>query len=275
MARIEGDMAGSSIGKATARKLGTAILVALALLAVGPVAGAMAAAPNLRIISPHSGADTNISSPFIEGTTEDKGDQVSVKIYEEAAGGPVLVQALGPIAPSEGAWSVHATSLRDRSYTVVAEQLDLETLELASDNATFTVDTTAPHITLTAQPTIIGTSTPTLEGTTDDQAAVKLRVYLGTEVASGKEVAGTTTGPNGGTAWEASVGSLKDGTYTAIAEQIDGAGNPGVSNTSTFTVKTKGPEVTLNEVAPATNDTSKSTRVRPRRAVPRKAFQRR
>ncbi len=54
--------------------------------------------------------------------------------------------------------------------------------------------------------------------------------------------------------WSYTTPSLADGTYTVQASQADEAGNVGASEPSTFTIKTKGPPVSLEPVPAWTNE---------------------
>ena len=99
--------------------------------------------------------------------------------------------------------------------------------------------------------------TPSFSGSTDDPFDdVTLNIYAGTTVEEGALLQTLTTLPLSGT-WSLGLsGTLTDGLYTAQATQSDEAGNTGASTPSTFTVKTKGPAVSLSPVASPTNDST-------------------
>jgi hypothetical protein len=90
--------------------------------------------------------------------------------------------------------------------------------------------------------------TPTFSGSTDDTldtfAQVTLKLYAGTS-ASGSLVRTPSALPEGGT-WKAGpVSPLRDGQYTAVAEQTNSLNETGESSPVTFTVDTPPPWVTL------------------------------
>ena len=103
----------------------------------------------------------------------------------------------------------------------------------------WTIDTTAPVIVLTSPPNG-GSSTnlPTFTGTAgtaaNDSTTVTVKVYPGPS-ANGTPVQTLTTTAQAGGAYSVVAGSgLASGTYTARAEQLDGAGNLGLSSANTF-----------------------------------------
>ena len=84
-----------------------------------------------------------------------------------------------------------------------------------------------------------------------DDASVTLKIYSGS-IASGSPVRTVAATPTAST-WKASVEPLGEGTYTAQAEQSDKAGNIGRSATSTFTIVTTSPALSLNPLTSPTN----------------------
>jgi hypothetical protein len=127
------------------------------------------------------------------------------------------------------------------------------------------VDTTAPAVGLNAPPAATSDPAPTFSGgagsTAGDLADVTLRIYAGS-TASGTPVDSVTVTRTAG-AWTATAPApLADGTYTARAEQADGAGNLGLSEARTFTVDTVGAGVSLDAPADgiATNDSTPTYR---------------
>ena len=81
-------------------------------------------------------------------------------------------------------------------------------------------------------------------------------VYEGTSVGGKVASSGPATIASG--SWTYTSKQLKDGTYTAQAEQSDEAGNTGLSSPQTFTVKTAKPVVTLNPPQAQSNNATPS-----------------
>jgi uncharacterized protein (DUF2141 family) len=183
------------------------------------------------------------------------GHVVTLKIYEGTGASGKLAQTLLAEA-SGGTWTATPTTpLPDGTYTAIAEQSDEAGNTGKSTTTTFVVDTVAPKVTLHPLAPILGSPTPTFNGNAGtalhDVQTVALRIYLGT-TPTGKVVQSVETKASEG-AWSAKPKALADGTYTAVAEQRDEAGNTGRSGGTTFTVKTKGPNVTLAAIHSPTN----------------------
>jgi hypothetical protein len=210
---------------------------------------------------------TNDSTPSIGGGAGvAAGDraEVTVRIYPgpEASGSPARTFS---VSPQEGTWAgAPGLALGDGTYTAQAEQSDEAGNTATSAPATFIVDTTAPavHIASPANGSFVNSPKPTLSGTAGsaagDQAAVTVKIYAGSSVSGSpaQEVAVIRSGSSWTTG---SAGpQLLEGTYTLQAEQSDEAGNSGTSAPSTFTIKTKGPAVSLTPVASPTNDSTPS-----------------
>ncbi len=123
--------------------------------------------------------------------------------------------------------------------------------------ASWTVDTTAPDVTLGA-PTpgsYTNNTTPTLSGTAETAAgdsAVTVDIYSGPDT-SGTPVQSPTASVAVDGSWSVMPTSLPDGTYTAQARQTDAVSNTGYSETATFTVDTVAPTVTLYSPADGTH----------------------
>jgi hypothetical protein len=215
------------------------------MLLAGLVAVAAAATPVIVIEHPLAGSSTNDQLLPFSGTTNDTLDSIVLKIHEGASTGKVL-QTLTTATPLLGTWETAPQSpLAEGEYTAVAEQTSLG--EIGSAEVAFTVDTTPPAVTLTALPKLVNSSTATFGGyagtETGDLPPVTLKIYTGAS-ATGSPAQTIPVTPAGGT-WTAEAG-LADGTYTAIAEQTDKAGNTRVTTTTTFTIDTASPEVSLN-----------------------------
>ncbi len=129
--------------------------------------------------------------------------------------------------------------------------------------ASWTVDTTAPAVTLTdpANGSWTNNVTPAFSGAagtaSGDSSTITVSLYAGS-AASGIPVQTLTTSAVGA-AWSVPASSaLAQGTYTAQAQQSDAAGNLGKSTPSTFTVDTTPPIVTVSE--PANGSTTNENR---------------
>ena len=245
----------------TIGRLVRALAAASLLLAVMAVATVPAdAAPTLTVGAPLAGSSTNDSTPTIAGTTSDGLDPITVDVYAGpiVAGTPLALEA----TPSGESWSTQAPALEDGTYTVVASQDETLTSEPgASEPVTFTVDTTPPGVSLEPIATLLDTSTPSFDGAAGalpgDAGTVSLQIYAGSS-ASGTPLEEVPAPVSGG-GWSASSGkALVDGTYTAVAVQLDEAGNEGRSVARTFTIDTVAPKPTLDAVATPTRDSTPS-----------------
>jgi hypothetical protein len=131
-----------------------------------------------------------------------------------------------------------------------------------SQPVTFTVDTTAPGVHLSALPALTGDATPTLSGSAGsaagDSATVTVKVWSGSS-AVGAPVQTLSVARSGGSWATDASPSLPDGTYTARAEQTDAAGNTGASVARTFRVDTTAPDTSIaSGPAGSTSSTSAS-----------------
>jgi large repetitive protein len=253
-------MAGRGEDAKAKNGLWRAMLAALALLMLGPLASA-SAAPALTITSPTQGSSTSQPAPAFAGEAEDTLDVVVVHIFPGEDTTSTQAHEL-EAAPSEGAWGVQGAALSDGTYTAVAQQLDSETAETAeSSPVTFTVDTVAPVLSLNPVASPTDDSTPTLSGNAGvlpgDAGTVAVGIYSGT-VVSGSPVASAHPSIGGFGGWSYTPASLPEGTYTAQAFQEDEAGNVGASGAVTFTVDTAPPAVTLSAVGSPTDDATPS-----------------
>ena len=110
----------------------------------------------------------------------------------------------------------------------------------------YTIDRTAPAITLNPVTDPASDHTPTFSGTADDApgdaSMVTLLVYNGPTV-SGTPLE-TLNATVAGTAYSMDATALADGVYTVIATQSDAAGNIGTSNPITFSLANAAPSFT-------------------------------
>jgi hypothetical protein len=152
------------------------------------------------------------------------------------------------------------SALGDGSHTFQLKAADAAGNDSAVASSTWTVDTTAPTITLST-PSNGSTTidpTPPFTGTagtgSGDSLTVTIKVYSGPSPA-GPPVQTITTTRDGAGLFSVDASSpLADGTYTARAEQTDAAGNVGQSSASTFTVAVPVPP--SNTAAPTISGTA-------------------
>ena len=208
---------------------------------------------------PADGTVTNNTTPTFSGTASAANGDITVEI-DDSSGDPVEVLD----ATAASSWSVAASpALPDGSYTAFASQLGSD--GVTTDYSTvigFTIDTTPPAVTLTSAPT--GTSddkTPTFGGgvgtASGDIASVTLDIFSGTS-ASGTPVQTIPATVSGGS-WSATATALRDGTYTARADQSDSAGNTGYSVKRTFTIDTTPPDTTITGGPAASTGSTSAT----------------
>ena len=187
---------------------------------------------------------TNDAQPTLTGDAGVAvGDEpaVTVTIHEggSVAGKPV---ASGLATVSGGTWSyAPPVALAEGTYTAQASQSDEAGNVGTSAAVSFAIDTTPPKVSLKtpASGDELDVSKPTFSGLAGrapgDEPLVTLKVYEG-QTATGKPYSATIT-PEG-ESWTSSSIALPNGEYTAVAEQLDDAGNKGESDPVTFTVHT-------------------------------------
>jgi hypothetical protein len=201
------------------------------------------------------------TAPSFSGTASEN-STVTVSVYagSSVTGTPVT---RATAAGTGGPWTSGPveTALSSGTYTAVAEQTStLENPDGVSETRTFTVDTSAPAVTLAQPPARSGNAQPSFSGTASETTPVTISVYAGANVTTGVPLTEATATGTGG-AWSSGpVGAaLSSGTYTAVARQPSAIGNlPGVSEAWTFQIDTSSPKVTLNQPSSPSNKTSPS-----------------
>jgi hypothetical protein len=202
-----------------------------------------AAPPLISLTSPSPGAYLNAPPADFTGVggTEPK-DIPGVLIVIRSGGlaGPEVASASGPIGP-DGAFSIpFEGALPDGAYGVEAFQDDNGAGEGVATTS-FVLDTSPPRIALTdPRPGTSVTGVPAFRGTagvaTGDLPTVTVDLYAGAAVAGAPiQTAATTPNPDGSFNVPAA-SAPGPGTYTALATQLDRAGNEGRSASVTFTV---------------------------------------
>ena len=189
------------------------------------------AVPSITITSPQDNALFNSSSVTIAWSGSDDG--TGIDHYEVRMDG--------------GAWenvstntSCDFTGLSDGPHTVDVKAVDNASNE-AADSVTFTVDTTAPAVSITspAAGAIFNTSSVGVEWAASDTTSginhCKIRVDGGAWMDVGTNATCDFTG-------------LFDGTHTVYVRAVDSASN-GAIDSVTFTVDTSAPAVSITSPA--------------------------
>jgi len=251
--RLRAGCAQSALRSARGRLLRAAV-VAIVAVAVGPANVALAA-PTVTITSPTNGSVINDQTPSFSGTTEDLlfeqevgiFNPVTLKIYAGPKAEGNVIQRFETTSPFGGpTWTVGlAETLAPGTYTAQAEQSD-KAGETGTGAVTFTIDTTPPQVTLTspANASSISSGSQVIAGSAGtaggDLPAITIQLFAGSTIGSQAPLDGLTVQASGGS-WSATFGGLSPGTYTARAEQLDQAGNVGMSAPVSFTVTTPPP----------------------------------
>jgi hypothetical protein len=193
---------------------------------------------------------TNNTTPTITGTgSVGIGDAstVTVAIHEKSITGKVVASGSAPLVG--GDWSyTPASKLAENTYAVLVTQSN-ESSEVGSATATFSVDTTAPTVSIKApgNGTVVHVSRLKFSGhagyAPGDDQMVTLKIFAGFS-ATGNPAEKLELTPNGAHEWSTDL-ALNDGSYTALVEQSDEAGNVGTA-TARFYIETNSPNVTLD-----------------------------
>jgi hypothetical protein len=246
--RIEGDIDRQLERRKAMRRMWMALPAALIVLVLGPLASAGAAGPNVTIESPASGISTKEHVQSVSGSSSDSVDPVTLRIFEGVGTGGAPVAGLQPASPVAGAWSVSFSPLGDGTYTAQAEQQDSGSLDTGvSPEVTFTIDSTAPVVSLNPLGAATNDTTPTFGGSlglaSGDAQSVTVTVHAGGSVAGAVVKSGSASVTAG--SWTYTPAALGPGLYTVQAAQADAAENIGVSEPATFTIDTTNPTPAL------------------------------
>jgi hypothetical protein len=217
-----------------------AAAVSLVVMALGPAGRATAAPPNVMIMSPANGDETNSETPRFSGIAEAGAGEVTVRIYAgEAAEGAAVQEWSTAVVSEGGAWSLRPTApLHNGTYTAQAAQTNAALETGTSPPVTFGVDTPAPEVTLNSPESPSSDATPSFTGTASGTKPVTVLIYAAA-TTHGAVVSRATAAGTGGS-WTSGKASpaLAGGQYTAMATQESSlSGNPdGHSAAVTFTV---------------------------------------
>lgn len=193
--------------------------------------------------------DTTITSKPASSTSS---TSASFSFTSTEAGSTFQCQLDSGSATACNSGSVSYTKLANGSHTFSVAATDVAgNPDPTPATYTWTVDTTAPAVTLTspangsatknAQPTFSGAA-GTAPG---DASSVTVTIYSGTKT-SGTVVMAVSATVSGGSYSVAPTSPLPDGTYTAQTSQTDASGNTGTSSANTFTVDTVAPSAPTN-----------------------------
>jgi uncharacterized protein with FMN-binding domain len=219
--------------------------------------------PAVGLATPLNGETVLNSRPTFSGAAgNEAGDEegVTLLIYEGSSISGKLAQK-ATIKRSGESWSTGGSGpqLSNGVYTALVTQRDNAGNEGKSNPHTFTVNKHAPRVTLNKLPALTNDATPSFGGQADtapeDIPSVTLNIYEGSSTSGNPFRSVSVSVSEEGTWSTAPVEHLADGTYTAQAKQSDEAGHTGVSATTTFTVDTTPPEVTVSFPAPGSSTT--------------------
>lgn len=226
-------------------------------------------APQVAITSPNNGV-AYASLPSVTGTTADTSGISSVRVRLFHAGTGTYWNGTAWVsAPTEAAaqgttaWNLRLPALPNGKFVAFAIARDSAGNETVSSFITFTVDTTAPAITVTSPVAkVFYGKTPTARGTAIDTGlGTKTVTLLLYRYANGPTPAGYWQGGNswgstynatlqerttlGGKNWALNLPDLSTGTYYVRATAIDVAGNYRRSAPVVFTVDRTAPSVAV------------------------------
>ncbi|HEY4279138.1 MAG TPA: Ig-like domain-containing protein [Conexibacter sp.] len=201
-------------------------------------------APEPTLTAPAAGR-TNDATPTFAGTGGTAGGDASGVVVSVFSGtttsGTPVTTLNGSRGDHDGRYELTATApLADGTYTVQTAQSDAAGNTGTTTPRTFTVDTTAPAISLTAPAPGAGPS-PTFAGiggtAPGDSAATTVTVWTGAKTSGTLvQTLSATRDPATGTFSVTAPFALAAGTYTAQATQADDVDNRGTSAAVTFTI---------------------------------------
>jgi hypothetical protein len=227
-------------------------------------------APTVTLAQPIT--PSNNTTPSFTGTASES-TPVTVRVYEEPKEGEKKELAKLTATVAGGAWATAPVSLATgaHKYSAVASQ-ESEISNGTGESAPvkFTVDTTAPKVTLNpAAKSPSNNALPTFSGTASDSEPVTVAVYELNKTE--RKLVATAEAKEPKTTWTSLpvTTALPAGNheYAAVATQKSSIGNPsGASNEVKFIVDTTSPVLTIaappspsNNLTPAFSGTSIAT----------------
>lgn len=197
-----------------------------------PISSALADTipPNITINSPTTGYITNNTSLVVSGATE---ASTPVEVFIDG-----LTKAT-TTSDISGNWSLTVSGLMEGSHSLTAKATDLAGNMGTSNMVSFTIDLTAPIISITSPTNLSYTKFSTILGKTEPYLLVNL--FIDSTLV-------TTTADDLGN-WSYTPAQLLEGSHSVYAKVTDKAGNTGTSATITFTYDITRPVIT-NAIEP-------------------------
>ncbi|MCJ2131308.1 beta strand repeat-containing protein [Methylobacterium sp. E-045] len=137
----------------------------------------------------------------------------------------------------DGRWSAGITLSGDGTHTVIANDTDAAGNSGHSAALTFTLDTTAPDVTVAGSGGLTNHASQTISG----GIGVADAGTLVTLTENGTVLGTATVGSDGH--WSTRITLSGDGTHTVVASDTDAAGNTGRAAPMTYTLDTTAPDV--------------------------------
>ena len=201
-------------------------------------------APVVTLNKPTS--PTSNPTPQLSGSAGNlSGDLTTVTVTILEA--EVVVAGSSTVAIVGGKWTYTPAALFDGEYTIKVTQSDKAGNVSIPATASIVIDTNAPAVTIDPPQSPTNQATPTLTGSAEAGAAtVRVKIHAGK--LSGKVVAEGPTVPVTEGRWSYTPSSpLAQGTYTARAEEENGAKKTGASVPVEFAIDTTPPAVTITQ----------------------------
>ena len=199
--------------------------------------------PQLFILS--AGGLTSKATQTITGAIDLQDVNLPVSIY---AGSLLLATTQ---ADPDGDWSATVTFPGDGVYTVTAQATD-EAGNVGATSVVYTVDSTAPTVTITSAGGLTNQPSQTITGTIDSA-----HTGLAVSILEGDNVLAVATPAADGT-WSANVTLVGDGFHTLVAEATTASGVTATSGQDLLLLDTHVPNVTISSIGGLTNDPSQT-----------------
>ena len=206
--------------------------------------------PDVAITAPADGSITNQTDVTVTGTTE-AGASVVVTVTD-ADGAEVFTQTV--TADDQGAFEADAGTLPDGEYNVSAQATDAAG-NMSDETSDFTIDTTAPTLTIESPMAgeTVSDTTPTITGTADAGAQVEVFV-------DGASVGTVTADDQGQWSFDLT-DELDEGAHTVEARTTNAAGTEATSGEVTFEVEEPGEDVVITSPTEGSDVTGPSVTV--------------
>ncbi|CAN0543662.1 unnamed protein product, partial [Laminaria digitata] len=176
--------------------------------------------PIVTLDAPVSGTSTNDDTPTISGTTNEPGAAVTVDITDDQGN---IVETLAPMVDAMGNWSIDASQLPEGEYTASATATDTAGNSSAPVESTFTIDLTAPTLSITSPAMGELVETRDIEVTGQTEPGLEVTIEVIDDSGAVIDTITTTADMNGD--YSGMVTDLANGDYTLRASTTDDAGN--------------------------------------------------